>query len=773
MKKTIIMFIVILILLVTTPLTVSAQTPSPTPVATNSPAATAVPASTAITPVTVLDNKAAVTLAQMGFRDDTLTSPFDSTRVLFSTPANWKLSSGGELEINYDVLFTGTDVAKLIDGVNPFGGSLTVVFNQKIIDTIPLEKAGSFSARIQIPSEALNSAREDGRHQLTISLDAQFSCVYDIKANVVIKSTSAFNLPFEVSPPVLNLAKLPAPFYLQNGLIPDNTFLVTSDNPSTGELQAALNIMAGFGSLVGADINLEMVNIGALTNDDLASSNLIFVGKPDQLGLLPKIAFPLMVANGKFVNMPDASANDGVLQMAISPWNQNKVVLLASGNSDEAVAKAAHAVSSGRIFTYDNPILSYVSDVQLLVDNIPVVEDFSFQNLGYPTQTLSGIGLFTADYVFPVSKEQIAAKDGYLDLVYYHSGLLDYSVSSLSVSLNDQLINGTPFSKETEKLTTLRINIPPGALRYGQNRLTVSARMLTTNSCDATGFSTPWMIVSDQSRIHIPVTTVDNSLNQLALDLKSYPNLFLTHSDLGDLAFVLPKSSLDSLRIAGKLAYNFGKTATPLIPNLTASYADDVSKEVRTNKTMIVIGKASASPLVSELNDRLPAPFNLKDDTASEGNMQITYRVPAGVSVGYLELLNSPFNIEKSILVVSGNTDQGLVMAGDALVQADLVSQLAGLFVVTNGTKIAASATSSNFSIIGNIVPGAEAIINQPVLPSAKPVTKLPPPSWLMPIIISSVLIIVIVLAYVIGMAMMRRRSKKIEVLPESLDEEG
>jgi len=744
MKKRAFIIFMIPVLLMILPLKVSAQVPTPTP--------------TASPTVAVVDNKASVSFAQLGFRDDTLASPIDSTRVLFSLPVNWQLAPGGEVAIDYDVLFSGPDVAKIVDGVNPFGGSLSVVFNQKTIGNIPLDKAGQQTARFKIPPEAINSVREDGRHQVNILLDAEFSCEYSIRASVVIKSTSILTLPFDLSAPILNLSKLPAPFYLQNALIPERTLLVLPDQPSVVELQAGLNIMAGFGSMVGTDFDFDMVQVGSLSDSDFSNSNLIFAGKVSQFPLLSKAQLPISIANGQFVNLPTASVNDGVLELAVSPWNQNKVILLISGNSDEAVSKAAYAVSSGKIMIYTDPAVSYVSKVELLTDAIPVVEDFNFKNLGYTTDTLSGIGLNSAEYVFYAAKEQIASKNGYIELVYYHSGLANYSASSMSVSLNGQVISGTAFTKENEKLTTLKIDIPVGLIRYGQNRITVSSRMLTDFSCDVTGFSNPWLVISDQSLVHLPATISETSLGRPILDLKSYPAIFLTHSDLGDLGFVLPRLSPDSLKFAGKLVYSYGKTVTPIIPNLSVAFADDVPQEFRTGKSIIAIGKASELPFLDEINDRLPAPFDLENNTASEGNMLVTYRIPAGVSVGYLELLYSPFNFEKSMLVVSGNTDAGLLMAGDALLQPDLRGQLAGLFAITNGTQIATSASVQNFSTVGNL-PGAEPIVNTPALPKPTTISKVPPPVWLVPFVVLSVALIVVVLGYIVGSSLLRGRA--------------
>src|SRR5262245_49153081 len=70
-------------------------------------------------------NEATVTFAELGFRETSLVSPFDSTRVLFSIPANWRLAPGGEVQLDYEVTLSGAD-AGLISSQNPYGGTLSV-----------------------------------------------------------------------------------------------------------------------------------------------------------------------------------------------------------------------------------------------------------------------------------------------------------------------------------------------------------------------------------------------------------------------------------------------------------------------------------------------------------------------------------------------------------------------------------------------------------------------------------------------------------------------
>ena len=708
--------------------------------------------------VQVGENEAIVTFGDLGFQETSLVSPFDSTRVLFSIPPNWRLVPNGEVSLEYEVTLTGADAGLVGTEKNPYGGSLVVTFNDELVSTIALNDLGPHTLQLTLPSASLDSIRQDGRHQLTISLSAQFSCLYNIRAIVVIKPTSTFKLPFEVSSPVLDLSRLPAPFHLRDALLADKTVLVVPNDPDAKELQAALNVMSGFGSLVGETFDLGIVPAGELTDAALAESNLIFVGRPEQFDLLGDIKFPLSVENKKFANLPPESETDGVLELAVSPWNDSKTVLLVGGNSIDAVLKAAQAISSGRILTYEDPALAYVADVKLLSQTLPVVEDFTLQSLGYRTETLSGIGLNSVQYLFNASKEQLNSKEGTIDLIYYHSGLLDYGLSSFSVELNNQVIASAVFSKETEQLTTLQIKIPPGILRFGENRLTVGARLFAVTSCDSTGFSNPWLTISDQSSLHLPATTDPNSLSPWLLDLKFYPNLFMTHSDLGDVAFVLPKANPSSWKIAGQMAYQLGRSANPLISNLEAVYADEVPQSVLDEKSLIVIGKSSTVPFLSQINDQLPAPFDFENDTASESHMQVVYRIPRGMSVGYLQLMSSPFNIEKPILVVAGNSDDGLVMAGNALLLSELRSQLTGVFAVTNGTQVATANASSTFSAVGTLVPPGQAVATTPFPVSSSAPATLDTPGWLLPVLIASAVAILLILGLVIVSAFARKR---------------
>lgn len=712
------------------------------------------------------ENSASVTFAQLGYADSVLVGPLDGTRKTFSTPANWQLKPGGQAVVDFDVTLSGADVGRFQQGGEAYSGTLIVSFNKIILGYIQLSEIGSQTRTFPIPEGATTSIRESGQHELDIQLNAQLDCVYDIRTTVVVKATSRFDLMFDITSPELNLSRLPAPFYLRNSLLPDQTLLVVPKSPAVDELRAALDVMAGFGSLIENPFGISLVTEDQLTDEQLGASNLIFVGMPGSLSRLEGIAFPAPVSGGKFSDLPAESANDGVLELAHSPWNPNKVILLVSGNTGEAVVKAAQAAGAGNLFTYANPSLSYIRDVHTLSGNAPIVEDFTLQDLGYSNQQLSGIGIQQADFSFFAAKEQLATDKGLLRLVYYHSGLLDYGVSSISVELNGQAVFSVPFSKDTEQVTTAEVKIPTGLLRFGENQLRVQARMQPDLSCDFSGFSDPWLMVSNQTALHLPLADVAVRPPSVRLDLSGFPEIFMTQSDLGDVAFVLAENDPAGWKIASDLAYDLGANSRPAISNLAVAYAADVPGAARAAQSFIVVGKASNLPFVKEVNDFLPAPFNAETNTAEEKGMQVVYRFPPNVSVGYLELAPSPFNPEKLLLVVSGNSDDGIGMSGLTLRNSQLRDRLTGVFAITNGVQVDASVGIAHFSNVGSSIPGAEQAVVTPVA-SPQPFTALAGPAWLLPFLaVSGALLLLIIIAALVG-ALRRNRTPRFEDEPK------
>lgn len=714
--------------------------------------------------IQITDNRAIFSFADIGNSAKELQSPLGETAILFSIPPNWQITSGSTVEIRFDVVISGIGTEIQNEATSYVtGGNLIVKFNDILIGIVTVNQSGSYIQQFAIPEEAVVSKRQDGRHALSITLDAQLSCNYDQNTNVTIKVDSFFDIFYQQTNPTLDLSKLPTPFYQANSIVTDNTLFVIRDDPQPAELQAAMNVISGFGAMINRAYNFQLVNYSALDDVAKAENNLVFIGFPSSFDALSEINLTIPVKSGSFEGIASQSIDDGILQMAASPWNASKVVLLVSGNSEEALSKAAYAVSTGNILIYQDPTLAYVSNVQFLPTEIPVVEQFRLEDLGYSTDTITGVGRSSEEYIFFASKSQLASVESYIELIYNHAGLREYTGSSFSLYLNGTVFFTKVLSEETEQVTNLQIRIPPGFLRYGENILELEVDMLEQPGCEEdSSILNPWFSVSNQSLFFMP-TAGENLLSQILLrDFKFFPEIFSVSSDLSELTFVLPPNNFEAWRLAANLSYLIGNTAQPSISNIKVVYGDSVSDDIRINQSLIIIGKASDIPFISEINEELPAPFDLTTNTASEKQLLISYRIPQGQNVGYLELIPSPFNNEKSILFVSGNTDAGVTLAGNTLLENGLQDQLAGIFAVTNGTQIATGSGNSSFSIVGEGVPDSEQEIANQIDEESAPL-EIAPPFWLIPFVIFSVLTILVIVFIVLRGFILKNQLLKVQ----------
>ncbi|MBK7454023.1 MAG: cellulose biosynthesis cyclic di-GMP-binding regulatory protein BcsB [Anaerolineales bacterium] len=195
------------------------------------------------------------------------------------------------------------------------------------------------------------------------------------------------------------------------------------------------------------------------------------------------------------------------------------------------------------------------------------------------------------------------------------------------------------------------------------------------------------LTIGQSSLLHLPVSSEPiGTAKNLYLD--NFPSMFITDRNLADLAFVVPANDPTSWDYAAKIAYYIGAKGGISVADFKVVFGEDVPEDIRAERNLIMVGKASTLPIISEINDQLPAPFEAGKDEAIQPAMLVNYRLLPNVSVGSVQLLTSPWASDRAILTVMGNTDQGIPMAGEVLVKDNLVNQLNGNFSILYGDQI-------------------------------------------------------------------------------------
>jgi cellulose synthase operon protein B len=713
-----------------------------------------------------LTNPDIVTFSQLHRDEIQLNGPYDSTSFSFAVPAYWLLKEGVQFDLLIGVSYN-TGSQDQGDVIVIGGGTLTVLLNNIVLLTKPLDEVGETEIKVNIPLSSFKSTRSDGRISLEFVLDSGASCrVIGSHTSVYIHPTSYFNLPHDIVKPSTDLVNFPRPIF-QNSFFPDSALLVIPDQPTAAELQAALTVAAGLGNLSSESLALDMVTLSGL-KEDLAKQHLIFIGKASSLPWLDGLNLPLPSVSGQF-QFSDGSLDDGLIEMIDSPWSSSHVVLVVSANTDAGVVKAAQALSSGVIRPNRFGNLALIEQVNTLPVSEPQAIDRTLSNLGYEFRSFQQRGEDSEDYIFDVPPGMTISTEAYFDMVYGHSSLLDYNASQIVVLLNDQPIGSVRMNDATAAVPTshAKIMLPPSAVLQGTNRLSVRVTLEAIDDCTLPNSRGLWVNIWPESLIHLPlISTTFNSI--VPQDLAIYPAPFVYNSSLEGTAFVLEHNNLESWRSAVQIAASLGYQAGGSLIKLSAFYGDAMPASERSKYHLLIIGRPSQIPIVVEMNNDLPAPFSSGNDMVSEnGNFPVTYSIPPDSPMGYIETMLSPWNSENVVFAILGNTTQGVNWAATALVDPSLQWQLGGSFAVVNNKQIISSNTKYVETGSGEI-PNTE-VLNLVATPAGPTETELqtPRPGWILPVLIASIgLIVVIVITVMIqNQSRINTRKKREETL--------
>lgn len=693
------------------------------------------------------------TFKELGYDERVLLGPYDSERLLFSLPPTWELNSDAKIVLRYK--FTSNNLnngALFQDG--RVGGLLLVSFNDVVIDTVVLDQNVPVVKELSIPAEALQSASDDGRYMLSFFLDASFDCGNYSQSTLVITANSEADFQHDEVSPVIDLAQFPRAIYQPDPLVPINTVMVIPDQPSEMEVQAALSALSGIGSVTNGEMTIPLVTIGNLSQEIVSSSNLIFVGEAAKLPMLGDVELPLPLEGNKIL-VNSAVDDDGIIQMALSPWNAARVVYFVSGNTDVAILKAGQTLGTGHIVSSGQPGVSIIRSVNADFVRGVIAENQTFADLGYENEVMGiGKGQYLS-YTFFASAEQAASTDGYLDLVVSQSPLIDFDKSGVSVFLNGDSIGTIGFGEQAEgQLTTTRLKFFAGLLQRGVNYIEVISQLVPRDICVFQNLSDSSSItIAESSLIYLPTTSSVTGLGN-NLFLNSFPSMFLTQTDLSDLSFVLPSNDPVSWDYASRIAYYIGYIGGVSLPNLNVSFGENVQDEIRKSNNMIIVGRASSLPFVSELSEAMPAPFESGGDEAVQPSMMVNYRLLPGVNVGYLELFSSPWNSENAILAVMANSADGIPLAGNMLLKEDAIGKLGGNFSIVYENQILNTDTRLGVSAKGLVSQLPVAVAVTPVANTQDgtnapaPLEIIGRPKWIIPALIVLVLAIIVVAAF-------------------------
>jgi hypothetical protein len=550
-----------------------------------------------------------------------------------------------------------------------------------------------------------------------------------------------------------DLRLLPRPIYEPNLNLSGAAALILPDAPSADEMRAALIVAAGFGRMSNGKLALAFLTASQFSAAGARGYDLIFVGKPADFAMLAQARLPAPVVNTSY-SLAEMQPDDGLLQMIVSPWDAAHVILVVGGNSDAGVVKAAQAVSAAKVQTGADPRLAIVAGVRAGSSTsgsapTPPSTDRTFSNLGYERKFVFGRHS-EVDFYFDVPPGYLAREEPYLDLVFGNTTLLDAS-SSLEIYLNGHYITSSRFSIGTINTSTLRCNIRTGFVVTGINTITIVANL--TPYAGAEAGVTPGAVIEPESLLHIPISPITIAPAALQ-NLATYPYPYINDPALSNVAFILPQNDMTAWEVAVQVAFDLGMSASKPPFDLSIAYDGQIPDELRKEHDWIVIGLPTELTIITELRDTLPAPFAEGSNIAILTKLPVEYRLPAGVELGYLELLPAPWSRARTILAVLGNETGGVYHAGVALTTTAQRSKITGDFTLINDETLSSTDTRSGAvveSVATATVPTRTPTSSAPInngAPTPQVPTTATARDWL-PVIVIGLLVLMVVILFV------------------------
>lgn len=724
--------------------TVQAQTGTPPTPATPTPATTPAPVETP-QPV-LISAEDLVPLSVLGMpNDEALQGPYDSKRLRFGLPPAWELQPGAVLYLNLNTFYSSTG-GNGYAGAN--GGTLEVSFNQQLIATLILDWVGPREVQIPIPDEALASPRDDGRHELYLFLNSAIDCAFDNQTTITVSASSQFYFPHDIRPPLLDLALLPRPIYQADSFQLAQAAVVLPDSPSAAELEAAYTVLGSVERMTRNTLTPPLLFASEVTSQTLQENHLFLVGLAQHLDTFADAQWPAPFAEGA-LHTPELQPKDGVIQMAYAPHDDTLTWVAITANDEDGLRKAARAFSSASLRTSGRPDLAVIANVENSVLIQDVLDDRTLGDLGYEPQTATGFGVHYFEFNFYVPPGMVSAESSSFELRFTHSAMIDLQRSGMLVYLNGQIVGSARFTEQSAKLGDETFPLPRFAVLPGINRLTVAADLIPSNFCSNLVLSNLWITITPDSLVHLPLTPVQFALMDFR-DLGNFPHPFTSSPTLSTLGLILPPGEPETWKAGADLAAYLARNAPGAILEFEVAYANDVSTAFQ-ERDLILIGQPSHLPALATLEANLPVSFDA-NDMAVERGLQITYRIPPGSALGYLELFSPPWNSERTILGVFGSTPEGVAWALQTLVDGHLRGKLNGNFAVVRGEHVYTSDTrigigSGNLS--ATAVPGGEPtpLVQMPTDNTTPPPAR---PGWIIPTIVGSsavALLLIIVVA--------------------------
>jgi cellulose synthase operon protein B len=586
----------------------------------------------------------------------------------------------------------------------PARSNLVVRVNDTSIGVVPLDlKSGQIGeAVVVIPPNLIQDYNEI---VLVAQQENSPTCSNAQDKSLWTEVLPDSKLVFDYQPQALPLdfSRYPHPFFDELALEPTRLNYLQPATIDANWLTAASRFQAQMGQV--ADFRPIATQLVKEAKGFRWNDRLVILGTPEQQPMLKTLKLPLALNGNQFVDRDkSAIANDEGLLMLTSLQEGTVPVLVITGNTTEAVKKAAQfLVQPKNAQTGTSALIQVKGDVQdVAAPNrrdwprfLPEQSKFTLKDMKgsdgkpYKAVMVRGSSAPPVEFNFWALPDDRFVRGSSMTLHYSYSAQADPRNSTVSVAIDGINIGSKKLSDRGGTDESFTVDLPENLIKPN-SKIRVDFKLEpqanTERNCGRLTDQHLWGTVLDNTSFAVN-REIGANLPDLKLLTYGYPLSEL--QDLSRMAIVLPDAPKPAdVMTMLKFSERMGRLsrANSISHNVYLG-ANAVDDGIKKNRHLVEIGARDRLPFAQVFEGKKG--FNLTDAVGRQlGNSTIQTLPNAD---GMIKSVISPWNSERIIVALTGQTEQGLKQVQDVLGSDAWFYQLQG-----DTAAIAANSTDPN-----------------------------------------------------------------------------
>ncbi|WP_236008257.1 cellulose biosynthesis cyclic di-GMP-binding regulatory protein BcsB [Levilactobacillus andaensis] len=350
-----------------------------------------------------------------------------------------------------------------------------------------------------------------------------------------------------------------------------------------------------------------------------------------------------------------------------------KHYLVVTALTGKLLAKAARFVANSELMTETtHPDADVTTATKTFTSSLNYSGRYQ---LTTTSDKLTGAGHQEQSYFVSLPVDRNNADGSTITVHLRYARNLDFKAALATVYINGTAIGSHHLAAKRADNDQFTVTLPKGMALGNSFTVRIGLDLPVTQSSSTT--ESPWASIEPTSVAKVKSAPGNDLL------FSNYPNLFLRHSTYDQLAVVRPRTmTAADYRTLTNIFNLIGNYAESNRGTITF-YDQQPKQAILKRSNVIAFGTPTQNSLIAKLNSKLYFKFN-RAQTGFISNEKLSIEQRYGQTLGTAQLLRSPFNTKRGLLVVTGVQPNQAYLASTQLNTQKNIAQYAGDAIVVD-----------------------------------------------------------------------------------------